>query len=154
MVGAPKGHQNSVKLKTEELKRKAYKAYCDWIAQGKSSRSFVFEEGDLQCIGQTIENYMDRDPINFPAINKQVAYAKGMQVWEAVVEDSAKGKNKEANTASLQMLMRNKFGWDKQEKQDDERKKLSDLKNHALADEELRSKLDIQSKSMPSNQND
>ena len=44
-----------------------------------------------------------------------MAETKGYQRWEAIAEASATGENEKANTASLQMVMRNKFGWDKKE---------------------------------------
>ena len=34
-------------------------------------------------------------------------------IWEKVVQESANGKNRKANTASLQMWMRNRFKWDR-----------------------------------------
>jgi hypothetical protein len=51
----------------------------------------------------------------FPAEQIQIAKSKGYAHWEKVVEDSADGSNQKASTASLQMLMRNKYGWDKRD---------------------------------------
>ena len=62
--------------------------------------------------------YIKNNPIEFDSVSKQIAHIKGFNVWEDVAEKSAKGKNK-ANTASLQMVMRNKFGWDKEDKSKD-----------------------------------
>ena len=59
------------------------------------------------------------EPGIFDPIQIESAKSKGYNLWEQVVEDSAEGKNKDANTASLQMLMRNKFSWDKEEKGSD-----------------------------------
>lgn len=113
MGGAPKGNQNGVKLKDPKIRKRAYKAYCAWIADGKVKESFTFEEGDLKCVFKTIESYMEKDPVEFPPIHREFAQAKGYAHWEDIVGKSAQGKNKEANTASLQMVMRNKYGWDK-----------------------------------------
>ena len=118
MAAAP-GNKNGVKLKTPDLKKKAYQQYCEWIAQGKSPRSFTFEEGDLSCTGETIQDHIKTNEIDFPTIHIKIAQAKGYAHWEQVVEDSAKGYNEKANTASLQMVMRNKFGWDKKEETSD-----------------------------------
>ena len=62
---------------------------------------------------ETIEKYI-LDDKEFDPLQKRKAEAQGYAYWEQVVEDSAKGANKDANTASLQMVMRNKFGWDKE----------------------------------------
>lgn len=110
-----RGNNNGTKLKNPDLRQKAYQEFCKWIAKGKSPRSFVFREGDLTCLGETIEEYMKANPTEFPPIHYKAAKSDGYAHWEQVVEDSAAGQNKEANTASLQMLMRNKFGWDKKE---------------------------------------
>jgi len=112
-VAPPKGNKFGLKLKEPDLRQKAYHQYCEWIARGKSQKSFTFVEGDLMCTYRTIESYMKENANEFPAIQMEIAKSRGYQRWEQVVEDSAEGHNKDANTASLQMLMRNKFDWDK-----------------------------------------
>jgi hypothetical protein len=114
MAGAPKGNRNAVKLSTPELKADAYKQYCDHLAKGKSKRSWYFEHPELQLTAETMEKYIASSPIDFVPIHKEIAQCKGFGYWEEVVEQSARGEN-QANTASLQMLMRNKFDWDKEE---------------------------------------
>ena len=112
---AKKGNKNGLKLKDPDVRQEAYMKFCDWLSKGKSPRSFTFKKGDLKCTGQTIESYIALDPVEFPPIHKQFSFCEGHALWEQVVEDSATGLNKEANTASLQMLMRNKYEWDKKE---------------------------------------
>ena len=109
------GNQNAVKLKTLELKQEAYAAFCEWISRGKSYKSFTFQKGDLKVTGFTVKKYIDEDPVVFEPIHREFAWSQGYAHWEQVVEDSACGINKDANTASLQMVMRNKFEWDKSE---------------------------------------
>lgn len=109
-----KGNQNSKKLTTDELKKAAYDQYCAHLAKGKSKRSWCFEHPDLTLTWQTMEKYIAEEWADFNPIQMEVAQCKGYFHWENVVEDSAKGVNKDANTASLQMVMRNKFGWDKE----------------------------------------
>ena len=119
-MAAPKGHQinkgkkNALKLKTPELKKMAYEQYCAHLASGKAKKSWYFEHPDMMLTSETMEKYIAEEPNNFPAIQKEMAWCKGYQRWEKVVEDSAEGHNKDANTASLQMLMRNKYLWDKE----------------------------------------
>lgn len=115
MAGAPKGNKNAVKLKTSELKEEAYRQYCAHLAKGKSKESWYFEHPEVELTWETMEKYIASSPIEFPTIKRKVAEIKGFAYWEDVVEKSAEGKNK-ANTPSLQMLMRNKYGWDKEDK--------------------------------------
>lgn len=110
-----KGNKHAVKLKTPELKKAAYDSYCAHLAKGKNKKSWYFEHPDLMLTWQTMEKYISEEPNVFNPLQKEMAWSKGYQHWEGVVEASAEGTNKEANTASLQMLMRNKYGWDKQE---------------------------------------
>jgi hypothetical protein len=60
-----------------------------------------------------MEKYLSNDD-DFDPIHKEVAWCKGYQHWEEVVSQSAIGHNKDANTATLQMVMRNKYGWDRE----------------------------------------
>jgi hypothetical protein len=109
---APKGNKYGLKLKDPDIRQIAYDDYCAHLAKGKSKRSWCFEHKDLTCTWETMEKYL-KDETEFDPIKKHVAHTKGFKRWEGVVEDAAEGINKDANTASLQMLMRNKYGWDK-----------------------------------------
>jgi hypothetical protein len=113
--GGSPGNKNAQKLMSEpELKQLAYIDYCEWVASGKSKDSWRWRKDDrLLCTFKTMERYMAESPTEFPAIKMEGAKCDSKAYWESVVADSATGKNKQANTASLQMLMRNKFGWDK-----------------------------------------
>lgn len=107
------GNLSAVKLKTDELKLKAYEAYCAHLAKGKSKKSFWYEEGDISAGWMTMEKYISESSVLNPN-KKEKALANGLAVWEEICEDGAKGLNKDVNTATLQMVMRNKFGWDKE----------------------------------------
>jgi len=112
-VGAPVGNKNGTKLKDPDIRQLAYSQYCAHLAKGKSKRSWFFEHPEFRCTWETLEKYLDNE-VEFDPLHKKIAETKGFAYWEEVVEDSAIGKNKDANTASLQMLMRNKYSWDKQ----------------------------------------
>lgn len=116
MAGAPKGNQNAVKLKTSEIKLEAYRQYCTHIAAGYPLECWDFDHPDLSITWETMEKYISEDPIVFPPIQKAKAKCKSYKGWFEVVAASAKGENEKANTATLQMIMRNKFKWDKEEK--------------------------------------
>jgi hypothetical protein len=109
----PVGNKHGVKLKDPKIRQQAYMQYCQHLANGKSKKSWCFEHPELTCTWETMESYL-QDMAEFDPIHKKVAETKGFARWEKVVEDSAEGFNQDANTASLQMLMRNKYGWDKE----------------------------------------
>jgi hypothetical protein len=112
---APSGNQNACKLLDPVTRKKVYDAYVSWLSKGKSKKSFHYEDELTIATYLTVEKYMKEDP-EFNPIHIQQAYAKGYAKWEQIVEDSASGINEKANTASLQMVMRNKFDWDKEDK--------------------------------------
>lgn len=115
-AGAPMGNQNGIALKDAKLRQQAYNSYCDHLATGKSKKSWFFSHPEYSCSWATMDKYIE-DTIEFNPLKKEQAMSKGFGYWESVVEDSAKGKNKHANTATLQMLMRNKYDWDKKSDQ-------------------------------------
>jgi hypothetical protein len=108
------GNENGTKLKDEDVRQQAYSQYCEHLAKGKSKRSWYFEHPTLTCTWETMEKYIE-NKTEFDPNKKKVAECRGFGTWEKIVEDSATGVNEKANTASLQMVMRNKFGWDKKE---------------------------------------
>ncbi len=114
--GAPEGNQNRLALKTPEIRQKAYDLFCAHRAKGKDVKSWWYkdEEGNA-CTWETMLKYIKENPVEFDPLKRKLAECQGYQIWESIAEESAKGENK-ANTPSLQMVMRNKFGWDKEEK--------------------------------------
>jgi hypothetical protein len=113
------GNQNGVALKNPKVRQKAYKLFCEHLAQGKSVKSWYYEDGDDLCCWETMVSYIQKYPLEFHPIHKKISETKGYQYWEDVVANSAIGVNPNANTASLQMIMRNKYGWDKQDHNSD-----------------------------------
>lgn len=116
--GAPVGNKNGMALKESEVRQHAYRDYCAHLSQGKGKKGWHYDKDGLRCTWETMEKYI-KDGIEFDPLQKKIAESKGYTRWEGVVMDSAEGKNEKANTASLQMLMRNKYGWDKADKQED-----------------------------------
>lgn len=111
--GAPKGNKNGLKLKMPEVRQMAYEQYCAHLAKGKSQESFYFEHPEFTVTYKTMNRYIKENPIEFPAIKKEVAEIKSFAHWEDIIEQMVHG-NKKAETALVQMMMRNKFGWDKE----------------------------------------
>lgn len=116
-MGAAKGNQNPRRLKTPEARKAAYSAFCDWLAMGKTPNSFYFELNGVYICGKTMLKYIEEFPDEFDLSIRDFSIAKGMAYWEGVVDDSARGDNQKASTASLNMLMRNKYDWDRPEQQ-------------------------------------
>lgn len=114
-AGAPLGNKNALKLRDPEVRQLAYQKYCAHLAKGKMKQSFVFRHEQLICTWETIDKYLE-DEIEFPPLKKRAAIAEGLGIWEQEVEDAAIGVNEKASIPGLQMLMRNKFGWDKEDK--------------------------------------
>jgi hypothetical protein len=103
---------------TTQFRDNAYRGFCQHIATGKAVESYVHAEGGAVASYRTILKWM-QDERTFPPEYKVIATSMGLGFWENVVAESALGINTKANVASLQMLMRNKYGWDRR---DDERK--------------------------------
>jgi len=107
----PEGNTYSTKLKDKETKLKVYKSYCEHIASGKTQKSWKYMDGYLCVSWMTMERYIKEDP-DLDPIHKELARSDGLLKWEEICEKSSINEI-DANTASLQMIMRNKFGWDK-----------------------------------------
>lgn len=118
-MGAPVGNKFRVAIKDPRIRQKAYKSFCDHLGLGKSIKSWFYDDDGVSCTWETMLWYTRDYPEEFDPIKKEIAHIKGYQRWEKVVEESAEGRNKDANTATLQMLMRNKYGWDKKDSNDE-----------------------------------
>lgn len=107
------GNQNARKLTTDELKLEAYRQYCDHLAAGNSRKSWYFEHPTLTLTYETMEKEIRENPVVLDAHKKKVAEVKGFATWERLVQETAKGANKDTNVAAMQMLMRNRYKWDR-----------------------------------------
>lgn len=118
LSGGQPNNKNGVKLKESTVRQDAYTQYCDHLSKGKSQESFCFEHDLFTVTYKTMNKYIEDNPLEFPPIKKEIALIKGFNKWEEITEISARGEkidNCTPNTASLQMVMRNKFGWDKKD---------------------------------------
>jgi hypothetical protein len=119
--------EHVLKIKTKHFtdpadRQEAYLAFCEGIKKGHSVESFRFSKGDRRVTGPRILEWVVENPNEFDAALFQEAHAHAHEEWEGVVNESAKGNNPDANTASLQMKMRNRFGWDKKEREEEGKK--------------------------------
>lgn len=118
---ALKGNTNKLKLKTEEIQKTAYLAYCNWIATGRGKQGFVFdyetEDGQQGFVTwQTLENYIKAQRFDLDPSYKEKAENLSYQVWENTGIEMMQGKVDKCQPVIFQMMMRNKFGWDKESK--------------------------------------
>lgn len=107
-------HSNNKKLKTEELKKEAYRQYCAHISQGIPKKAWKFKHPEISLTWETMEKYIKEEPDTFDPTQKKMAEADALFMWFDYLSQSAKGKNREANVASLQIILRNMFAWDRE----------------------------------------
>lgn len=118
MAGAPKGNQNAVALKTDDLKLEAFKQYCQHLAAGKCKDGWRFrhpQEKNFKCTWRTMERYIKENPIVLEPIEKEIAECDAFAIWEETGMKMMRGEVK-PEPAFFQIFMRNKFGWDREEK--------------------------------------
>lgn len=111
-----KGNTNGTKLKLPEIRQEAYQQYCAHLAKGKCQESFHFDHPEFTVSYKTMNKYILENPSEFPAIKKEIAETKSFAHWENIIDEMIHG-TKKAETALIQMVMRNKFGWDKETKE-------------------------------------
>lgn len=111
------GNELAKKLVSDEMKREAYKQYCEHIAKGYPRKAWRFRHPDVSITWNTIEKYIKEEPEVFDPIKKEVAAADSLQYWFSYLADSAKGENQKANVASLQIILRNMHAWDAKDPQ-------------------------------------
>lgn len=114
-AGAQPGNKHAVKLKDKDTRALAFTQLCEWISQGWAYKSFVFAYPGGEMTGEGIMEMARRHPDEFDYQKIEVANALSYQVWEKRVKESANGENPHASTATLQMVMRVKFGWDRKD---------------------------------------
>jgi hypothetical protein len=109
------GNKHPYKLDkmSAELRKKVYQSYCEHLAQGFSQDCWCYESDEITLTYKTMNKYLETEPGVFPPVYKEIAEIKGKKGWESVINDSAKGKNRKANAITLQLVMRNKYGWDR-----------------------------------------
>ncbi len=103
----------AVKLNSDELIKEAFDSYCAHIAKGKVVNSWYFKkDGKLLCCYTTMERYVKNRPDVCCPTQYNASVSMGLGDWENVVDASAKGEGRKGNPATLQIVMRNKYGWD------------------------------------------
>nr|CAB4126388.1 hypothetical protein UFOVP88_37 [uncultured Caudovirales phage] len=116
--GGPIGNEKAKKLKTPDLRKEAYRQFCEHIAQGYPIKAWSFKYGDLIMSWRCMLGYIKQHASELPPLHKEVAHSQGLKVWidkgiknmERLKEDG-----KVFEPAIYQIMMRNMFGWDKED---------------------------------------
>lgn len=106
------GHTTNVKLHTPELKKEAFRQYCDHIAKGRPKKAWRLRKLGFTLTWETMEKYIKDDPTTFDPSQKKQAEADSLERWFSVLEDIATGNNQKGNVAATQIIMRNMHKWD------------------------------------------
>lgn len=109
-----KGNKNGVKLKLPQIRQEAYRQYCNWIANGKPKKAWSFEHPKHTCCWRTMEKYIVENPLEFQPLHKEIAHCKGYCRWFELGIKMVEGKIEKCQPAVYQMIMRNMFGWDRE----------------------------------------
>jgi len=118
VAGHP-GNKNAVKLTTPELKREAYRQYCQHLIEGWPKEAWCFEHPDMSLTWETIEKYIEEgDETDFPPILMKMAKAKRYKYWFGEGKTLMKGGYQNGSPVVWQTIMRNMFKeqkWDAKE---------------------------------------
>ena len=117
-TGGPIGNQKGLKLKNPDVRKEAYRQYCEWIGKGETKEAWHFEHPELTCTYKTMEKYIKENPLEFPPIQKEIAESKSLEHWLGLGKGMMLGQVEKCQPAIYQMFMRNKFGWDKEDKKE------------------------------------
>lgn len=117
-MGAHFGNQTGLKLKDPDIRIQAYNQYCDWIKSGNPKEAWTFRHPELSCTYKTMEKYIKENPNEFPPIQKELAESESYATWFGLGKEMMLGKVEKCQPAIYQMIMRNKFGWDKEDKKE------------------------------------
>jgi hypothetical protein len=115
-LAAHPGNDYALKLDTPELRREAYRQYCDHIASGLPKEAFVLEHPDVSITWETMDKYIRESPKDFPPVKMQRAKAKRYRHWLEEGRKIMAGKYKNGSPVVWQIFMRNIFkdlAWDR-----------------------------------------
>jgi len=129
------GHTTNFKLHTPELKKEAFRQYCNHIASGRPKKAWRLKHPTITLTWETMEKYIKEDPVTFDPIQKKAAESESLEHWFGVLGDIAKGDNQKGNVAACQIIFRNMFKWDSKDHRDDDDDTSAQLANERLLDQ-------------------
>lgn len=96
-----------------ELGSRVCRALLEHLSEGHSSKSFYFITEGFRISYSSLSPYMKNHEDLFPPEEIQFAETQGHKKWEKIVFDAALGKYQGHSAPLIQMIMRNKYDWDK-----------------------------------------
>lgn len=90
-----------------------YESFLTHISKGHSIDAFSYREENFSLSWQTLNEYIKKRPDLFNPDLMIEAKAIAKKYWENVCFQAARGEMKGHSPAVLQMIMRNKYDWDK-----------------------------------------
>lgn len=120
MVDYEASHTNNTwgrGIKSPEERQIAFDDYCAHISKGKDKSSWWYDnpETGSHWTYETIEKWI-KTTDEFETDKIKIAMSKSFSWYEKHLMDSISGDNTKVNIAGLQMALRNKFGWDRQDR--------------------------------------
>lgn len=112
---ALQGNQNGLKLKDEEVRKEAYRQYCEHIASGYPKQAFFFSHPTLSVCWKTMDKYIADNPEEFPIFLMEQAKSRRYLYWLGEGKNLMQGHYKNGSPVVWQTIMRNIFkdeGWD------------------------------------------
>jgi hypothetical protein len=116
--GAPEGNKNGTKIKDAEMRQRAYKSFCDHIAEGYPQYAWFFDEDGYQLCWKTMRRYIDENPVEFPPLLMNRANSKKAKYWIDEGKKLMSGKYKGGSPVAWQTIARNTLkdeGWESAE---------------------------------------
>lgn len=115
--GAPIGNTNGTALKDPEERQKAYRSFCQNIADGYPVAAWSYRNGEHKCHWQTMVRYIEENPLEFEVFLKEESHSISYKKWFdrgiKLTDGEMKGNPSPQTWATI---MRNMFDWDKDSK--------------------------------------
>src|SRR5690242_1146786 len=115
---AGKGNKNGVKLKDPDIRQEAYRQYCAHIARGYPKEAFCFEHPDFDVHWETLDKYIEENPVEFPPSLMKKARAERYKTLFGEGIKLMQGEYPKGSPVVWQTIMRNIFKaekWDQKE---------------------------------------
>jgi len=115
--GAHPGNDYAAVLKDPEMRQRAFRSFCQHIADGYPIKAWSYREGNDGCIWRTMLKFIEQNPNDFHLFLKDEAHCLSYKKWfdkgVKLTDGLVKG-NPSPQTYAL--MMRNMFKWDHDQK--------------------------------------
>lgn len=112
--GRPYGTRLPCNITIDDEQNQLFSAYLEHLSHGLSAQTFAWRGHHTSGTHHAAEALVKHHPDRFKKLDIEIAKTLGYAAWEQLLIASATGDNTRANVATLQMIMRNKYNWDRQ----------------------------------------